>query len=93
MSVRERRNPPVVPADTSVAVWQRQMAAAADRSVEERLEEWAALCRATADMHADAIRRRHPDYDDRQVFLALVRARYGDRLYTAAWPGEPLLDA
>lgn len=93
MSVHERRNPPVVPADTSLAVWRVHMAAAAARSAEERLEEWAALCRATADMAADGIRRRHPHYDDRQVFLALVRARYGDDLYCAAWPDEALLEA
>jgi hypothetical protein len=83
----------VVPADTSVTVWRVQVAAAAARSVDDRLQEWAALCRATADSHADGIRRRHPDYDDRQVFLALVRVRYGDALYRAAWPGEPLLEA
>jgi len=76
-----------------LAVWQRRMAAASARSVADRLEEWAAICRATADMHADAIRRRHPAYSERHVFLALVRARYGDELYAAAWPGEPFLDA
>lgn len=67
------------------------MAAAAARSVEERLEEWALLNRAVAEMEADAVRRRHPDYSDRQVLLALVRKRYGDALADAAWPDEPPL--
>jgi hypothetical protein len=93
MPVRQRRNPPAVPADTSLEVWHVQMAAAASRSVDDRLREWAAMCRANADMQADHIRRRNPNYDERQVFLALVRARYGDDLYQAAWPGEPLLEA
>lgn len=39
----------------------------------------------------DAIRGRHPDYDERQAFLAFVRLLYGDILYAAAWPGQPLL--
>jgi hypothetical protein len=38
----------------------------------------------------DAIRSRHPDYDERQAFLALVRLLYGDDLYAAAWPDQPL---
>ncbi len=93
MSLREGRNPPVVPADTSLDAWNRQMDAAAARSVEDRLAEWAALTRATAAMQADVTRRHHPEYDDHQVFLALVRSRYGDDLFRAAWPGEPLLEA
>lgn len=87
------RNPPVVPADTSPDVWRRQMDAIASRSVEDRMEEWAALNQAVAQMEADAVRRRHPGYSDRQVFLALVRKRYGDDLVGRAWPGEPLVDA
>ena len=39
-------------------------------------------------MEADGIRRRHPDYDDRQVLLAAARLRYGDDLVRAAWPRE-----
>ena len=50
------------------------------------MEEWAELNRRIADMEADAVRRRHPDYDDRQVFLAMVRRRYGDDLAFQAWP-------
>jgi hypothetical protein len=80
------RNPPAVPADTSPEVWRRQMDAIAARSVTDRLEEWAALNRAGAEMEAEAVRRRHPDYSDREVFLALVRLRYGDELAGAAWP-------
>jgi hypothetical protein len=87
-----RRNPPVIPSDTSADVWKRQMKAAAERSVQERLDEWQQLNEAVARMEADGIRRRHPDYDDHQVLLAAVRLRYGDALVQAAWPSEPLLD-
>lgn len=80
------RNPPIVPADTSADVWRRQMAAIARRTVAERLEEWAELNRGVARMEEAAVRRRHPDYDERQVFLVLVRQRYGDDLALAVWP-------
>jgi hypothetical protein len=69
------------------------MDAIAARSVEDRLEEWAALNQAVAQMEADAVRRRHPECSDRQVFLALVRKRYGNDLVGGAWPDEPLVDA
>ena len=68
------------------------MQAIAARSVAERLEEWAALNRELCRMEAAGIRRRHPDYDEREVFLALVRIRYADEVVRAAWPGEDLVD-
>ena len=87
-----RRNPRAIPADTSEEAWRLQMAAIAQRSVADRLEEWAELNRAVARMEADGIRRRHPDYDDRQVMLAAARMRYGDELVGAAWPDHPLYE-
>jgi hypothetical protein len=87
-----RRNPPLIPPDTSEDVWKRQMQAIAERSVEERFDEWQQLNEAVAHMEADGIRRRHPDYDDRQVLLAAARLRYGDDLVRAAWPGDALVD-
>jgi hypothetical protein len=90
--VPTRRNPPVVPADTSPTVWRRQVAASAAKSVTERLVEWEALNRAGAHMEEVAVRRRHPEYDDHDVLLALTRLRYGDDLVRGAWPGEPLRD-
>jgi hypothetical protein len=68
-----------------------QMNAIAERTPAQRIAEWEALNDAVAEMEAAAVRRRHPDYNDRQVFLALVCHRYGDDLFRAAWPGEPLL--
>lgn len=37
-------------------------------------------------MAADGIRRRHPDYDDRQVVRALVWLFHGEALARGAWP-------
>lgn len=83
---RVSANPAVVPVDTSPEIWRRQMAAIARRTVPDRLDEWAQLNRGVARMAEQAVRRRHPDYDDRQVFLALVRGFYGDDLALQVWP-------
>lgn len=79
-------NPATIPPDTSPEVWRRQMAAIAQRTIGERLDEWAQLNRGVASMAKQAVCRRHPDYDDRQVFLALVRRLYGDDLALEVWP-------
>ena len=68
------------------------MAAIAERSVADRLEEWKALNAAVIRMEADGIRRRHPDYDDEQVHRAQVRLRHGDELARCAWPSCELVD-
>lgn len=38
----------------------------------------------------NAVRRRHPDYDDETVGRALFRLFYGDELFRRVWPGAPL---
>lgn len=68
------------------------MAAAAERTVAERLAEWEAFNRAAAAMEAAGIRRRHPNYNDHEVLLAAARFRYGDELVRAAWPEDDLVD-
>jgi GTP cyclohydrolase FolE2 len=86
------RNPPVIPADTSPEVWRRQMALIASRSVADRLDEWNAHNQALVKMEVDWIHRRHPEYSQRQLFLALARHRYGDELVRNAWPNESLVE-
>jgi hypothetical protein len=38
------------------------------------------------------IRRRHPEYGEADVLLALARLLYGDDLVRRAWPGQRLPD-
>lgn len=80
------RNPSAIPADTSLEAWRLQMKAIGRRRVAERLAEWEALNRKGAEMEADGVRRLHPGYTDREVFLTLVRRRYGDELAREIWP-------
>jgi hypothetical protein len=41
---------------------------------------------------AAGIRRRHPEYSDEEVQLALARLLFGDVLVRAAWPSRPLIE-
>ena len=79
-------NPTAIPSDTSREVWRRQMAATTERTIPDRLDEWAQLNRGAVRMAEQAARRRHPDYNDREVFLVLVRRLYGDDLALEVWP-------
>ena len=38
------------------------------------------------------IRRRHPEYSDREILLARARITLGDELTRAAWPDHPLVE-
>ncbi|MHB1128813.1 MAG: hypothetical protein ACYC06_02040 [Ilumatobacteraceae bacterium] len=73
-------NPPAVPIDTSVEVWRRQMDAIATLTVQQRLEAWETLNAQLAEMEEQAVRRLHPDFDDHEVLVELIRRRYGDKL-------------
>lgn len=83
-------NPPVVPADTSVDVWRRQMAVVAALSPAERLSRWATAQAAFDEVWRAALLRRHPEYTDHDVVLAATRHFHGEDLVRAAWPEEPL---
>ncbi len=85
-------DPGAIPADTSPEAWRRQMEATAQRTIPDRLDEWAQLNRGVMRMAEQAVRRRHPAYDERQVFLALVRRLYGDDLAFEVWPEAASVD-
>lgn len=44
-----------------------------------------------SELTRDGIRMRHPEYDERQVFLAFARLLHGDEVFARVWKGEPLL--
>jgi hypothetical protein len=50
------------------------------------------LCEMARQAAEAGIRRRHPEYDDAHVRLALARLLYGDDLVRHAWPDRELVD-
>ena len=57
-----------------------------------RLQVMFRLIRLGRRAAAAGIRRRHPEYDDEQVLLALARLLYGDDLIRRAWPDRELVE-
>jgi len=58
----------------------------------QRVEEGVKLCKFTRQMMRAGIRKRHPDYAEADVEMALARLLWGDDLYQKARPSWPLLD-
>lgn len=58
----------------------------------QRFEEGAKMCKLARQLMRAGIRKRHPDYDEEQVEMALARLLWGDDLYRKARPQWPLLD-
>lgn len=74
------KNPSVVPADTSLSVWRMQMKAIGAMSVVQRISVWEEIQNQFAIMEDASMRRRYPEFNDHQILVELVRARYGDEL-------------
>lgn len=69
-----------MPADTSLSVWRMQMKAIGAMSVVQRISVWEEIQNQFAIMEDASMRRRYPEFNDHQILVELVRARYGDEL-------------
>lgn len=76
-------------ADTSAEAHAVQMAIYRRMTIEERTRLAAAMSEAARQTTLDAIRARHPDYDDATARRALFRLLYGADLYAKVWPRLP----
>ena len=66
--------------DTSEDALQVQLACLRRMSPQERIRTTCAMSRRVRDMAMNAIRRRHPDWDDSQVRLMFFELTYGKAL-------------
>jgi hypothetical protein len=53
---------------------------------ERRLQAGLALSRTCRELLRAGVRRRHPDYDERQIQLAVIRLTLPEDLFSAAYP-------
>lgn len=59
---------------------------------EKRLEVAIALSQTSRKLLAEGVRLRHPDYDEEQVRLAVIRLTLPEDLFLAAYPeGKDIL--
>jgi hypothetical protein len=80
-----------IPFDTTPDADEAQFAAYRRLGPAGRLAAAFSLSAKTRQLATAGIRRRHPDYSDEDVALALARLVFGDALVRAAWPDRPLV--
>lgn len=76
-----------IAADTTAEAARVQFAVYRRMAPERRLE---LAFQMTADLRrrlADGIRQRHPEYDEHQVRLAVIRLTLGEELFQTVYPG------
>ncbi len=78
------------PADTSPAVHRAQIQTYRRMLPAERMAIALAMSDDVQALAGAGIRRRHPEYDDDTVRIALWRLRLGTALFRAAFPERPL---
>lgn len=66
--------------DTSPEAYAVQLELLRQMTPAERLRKTFALSRQVKQMSMDAIRRRHPEFDDGQVRLKFIELAYGKKL-------------
>ena len=74
------------PLDTTLEAEKIQLDIFRRMGPERRLEAGLSLSRTCRELLREGVRRRHPDYDERQVRLAVIRLTLPDDLFSAAYP-------
>jgi hypothetical protein len=77
----------VIPADTAAEAAQVLFATYRDMPPHRRLAQACALSDALREVTAAGVRSRHPEYDNEQVRLAVIRLALGEELFAKAYPG------
>ncbi len=73
-------NPPVYTSDTSAEAAQLQLEGYRKMSPSERIRKMCAISRRVRLMSFNAIRRRHPEFNDEEVQLKFIELTYGKDL-------------
>ena len=76
-----------LPDDTDLAAWKVQVEALRRMGLSGRARMTFELCDNVRELARAGIRRRHPDYSENQVRLALMRLIFGERLFQEVQPG------
>ena len=72
--------------DTTAEAEQVQLEIFRRMGPEKRLEAGIALSQMCRKLLAEGVRRRHPEYDEREIKLATIRLTLPEDLFLAAYP-------
>ena len=81
-----------VPLDTTPEAYRVQLEVLRRMTPEQCLEQAMRLSETVIRLCESGIRAHHPEYGDREIFLARARAVLGDPLFREAYPDAPRLD-
>jgi hypothetical protein len=76
-----------IPADTTLEAARVQYDIYRRMAPSKRLELAAQMSTALRELVAAGVRHRHPEYDERQVKLAVIRLTLGEELFRKVYPG------
>ena len=76
------------PLDTTPQAEQVQLEIFRRMGPEKRLQAGIALSQTCRKLLAEGVRRRHPEYDEGEVRLAVIRLTLPEDLFLAAYPEE-----
>ncbi len=76
----------VRPLDTDKRIDDLQMKLLRTMTPEQRLHLGFQLSRMSRRLQEEGVRRRHPDYSEEQVRLAVARVNLGEELFRKAYP-------
>ena len=74
------------PLDTTLEAEKIQLDIFRRMGPERRLQAGLALSRTCRELLREGVRRRHPDYDERQIQLAAIRLTLPHDLFSSAYP-------
>jgi beta-phosphoglucomutase-like phosphatase (HAD superfamily) len=75
------------PLDTTPEAERAQLEAFRRMGLGGRLKAGLALSRTCRDLMREGVRKRHPEYDDDQIRLAVIRLMLPEELFLEAYPG------
>jgi hypothetical protein len=73
--------------DTTPQAEEVQLTVFRNMGPEKRLEAAIALSRTCRKLLAEGVRKRHPEYDEDQVRMAVIRLSLPEDLFLVAYPG------
>ena len=74
------------PMDTSPEAYQLQIDIFRGMTPAERLQRGSELSQLSRGLLADGVKHRHPEYDEEEIHLAVIRIELGDALFLTVYP-------